>query len=436
MKIVQVIHGYPMRYNAGSEVYTQGLAQALAARHEIHVFTRQQNKFLPDYLLSKEQDPTDRRIALHIINITQTLDQYRHIEVDKCFGALLDSISPDVVHIEHLNHLSTSLVLEAKQRNIPIIFTLHDYWLMCPRGQFIQIRSKNGADLWPLCDGQVDHVCAERCYARYFSGNPSEVGIDIAYWTNWVSRRMAHIREISQAINIFIAPSRYLLRRFQEYFGLPEEKLVYLDYGFHHSRLVGRQRILEKDFTFGYIGTHLPAKGVHHLIEAFGYISGDVRLRIWGRTKEVETEGLYALVNQLPEHLRERIEWMSEYSNSDIVQDVFNRCDAIVVPSIWVENSPLVIHEALQAHLPVITANIGGMAEYVQHERNGLLFTHRDPSSLAKQMQRLVDNPALARQLGARGYLQSTNGNVPDMIQHAQQIEDIYMMALSSRKEY
>ncbi len=50
MKVLLVIHGYPMRYNAGSEVYTQGLAQALADRHEVHVFTRQQNKFLPDYV--------------------------------------------------------------------------------------------------------------------------------------------------------------------------------------------------------------------------------------------------------------------------------------------------------------------------------------------------------------------------------------------------
>lgn len=51
MKIILVIHGYPMRYNAGSEVYTQALAHALAAQHdEVHVFSRQQNKFLPDYI--------------------------------------------------------------------------------------------------------------------------------------------------------------------------------------------------------------------------------------------------------------------------------------------------------------------------------------------------------------------------------------------------
>ena len=125
---------------------------------------------------------------------------------------------------------------------------------------------------------------------------------------------------------------------------------------------------------------------------------------------------------------------MGEYRNQDIVPDVFNRCDAIVVPSIWAENSPLVIHEAQQSGVPVITANYGGMAEYVHHEENGLLFTHRDPESLARQMQRLADTPGLASRLGGRGYLQSADGNVPDMRDHAYAVEAIYERLLGDRR--
>ena len=434
MKILLVIHGYPMRYNAGSEVYTQGLAKALADRHEVHVFTRQQNKFLPDYVLSDETDPTDARVKLHVINLTQTLDQYRHVEVDRQFGALLDGLQPDVVHIGHLNHVSTSLVLEASRRAVPLVFTLHDYWLMCPRGQFIQIRSRGQHDLSPLCDGQNDRKCAERCYARYFSGAPEEEETDIAYWTDWVHRRMVHIRDISAAIDLFIAPSRYLLQRFQDNFHLPKEKLVYLDYGFQHLRFQGRSRIPEEHFTFGYIGTHIPAKGINQLIEAFGMLSGHSLLRIWGRPLGVETEGLLALVKTLPEKVQERIEWMGEYANQDIVPAVFNRCDVIVVPSIWVENAPLVIHEALQARVPVITADIGGMAEYVHHEQNGLLFTHRSPSALAEQMQRVVDDPAKAVQLGRRGYLSTADGNTLEMSEHVQAVEVHYAQLIAEKQ--
>ncbi|MCY4652645.1 MAG: glycosyltransferase, partial [Dehalococcoidia bacterium] len=110
MKILQVIHGYPMRYNAGSEVYTQGLAQALAGRHEVHVFTRQENAFLPEYSMTEETDPSDSRISLHVINMARAGDGYSHSAVDEAFSALLDRLQPEVVHIGHLNHLSTSLV--------------------------------------------------------------------------------------------------------------------------------------------------------------------------------------------------------------------------------------------------------------------------------------------------------------------------------------
>ena len=436
MKIFLVIHGYPMRYNAGSEVYTQGLALELARRHDVHIFTRQENSFLPEYAYVREVDPLDSRVSLHVMNMAQSRDRYRHGEVDRQFGELLDRIEPDMVHVGHLSHLSTSLILEASRRDIPVVFTLHDYWLMCPRGQFIQLRPKNATDLWALCDEQEHRKCAERCYApRYCSGTLEERETDIAYWTSWVQRRMAHIHDICEAVDLFIAPSRSLLQRFRDELGLPEDKLIYLDYGFHRTRFEGRNRVPGELFTFGYIGTHVPAKGVNQLLEAFGQLSDNALLRIWGRPRGTETESLQALAKHLPGNAGERVEWMGEYRNPDIVKEVFDHCDAVVVPSIWLENSPLVIHEALQARIPVITANRGGMAEYVYHEHNGLLFTHRNPSSLAEQMQRFVDDPALASQLGERGYLQSADGNIPDMQQHVQSIEALYTHVIRTRRE-
>lgn len=434
MKVLQVIHGYPPRYNAGSEVYIQGLAQKLAERHKVHIFTRQENPFLPEYDIREEYDQNDARIKLHIVNIARSADRYRHTIVDQRFAALLDQLEPDIVHVQHLNHLSTSLVQEARLRDRPIIFTLHDYWLMCPRGQFIQRYPIDNTDVWALCDGQDNTKCAERCYARYFSGASEEHEIDLEYWSNWVHRRMTHIHELCQLVDLFLAPSQYLLQRFTEEFGLPKSKIRYLDYGFQLDRLRGRYREAQEPFTFGYIGTHIPAKGVHHLIKAFAQISGICQLRIWGRHRGIETSSLQALAKAGLQSVAERVEWMGEYHNQDIVDRVFNRCDALIVPSIWAENSPLVIHEALQARVPLITADYGGMAEYVKHEINGLLFKHRDPNSLAAQMQRLVENPELAKKLGARGYLQSDNGSVTSVEEHALRIEEIYRQ-FSSRQD-
>lgn len=433
MKVIQVIHGYPMRYNAGSEVYTQTLAQRLANRHEVHVFTREEDSFGPGFRLRAERDPDDPRIIIHIVNNPRNKDRYREPGIDRRFAEVLDSVRPDIVHIGHLNHLSTSLLIKAATRSIPIVYTLHDYWLMCPRGQFMQMFPEYPEHLWAACDGQEDRKCAERCYARYFSGAPEDRETDITYWSGWVERRMRHVREMTELVDLFVAPSRYLYYRYRNEFGLPESKLVYLDYGFDLSRLRGRKRKAGEPFTFGYIGTHIPAKGIHDLIRAFGELSGEPVLRIWGRSCGQHTEALKALARSLPAGTAERVEWFLEYKNQEIVPDVFNRVDAILVPSIWAENSPLVIHEAQQARIPVITANAGGMAEYVRHEVNGLLFDHRSRQSLASQMQRFVDDPELARRLGARGYLFSDSGDIPDIEQDVREVERLYNRVLDRR---
>ncbi len=432
MKILKVIHGYPPLYNAGSEVYSQLLCHGLAEKNEVHVFTREENPFAIDFRLRVSSDLLNSSIKLHIVNIPS--DKFRYCyqlpQVDQIFCNLLFELKPNIVHIGHLSHLSTSLILEIVKQNIPIVYTLHDYWLMCPRGQFIQLNPSKYNELWALCDGQADQKCAERCYAGCFSGAVSDNKIDLAHWAGWVNRRMHHIREICQYVNFFIAPSRYLYDRFVNEFGLKKEQIVYLDYGFSCHRLKNRCRILNKDFTFGYIGTHIPAKGIQHLIKAFGLLYGECKLIIWGRPRPQNTDGLHAIAADLNDEQQDKIEWRAEYHNENIVQEVFNHVDCIVVPSIWVENSPLVIHEALQVKIPVITANVGGMAEYIQHEENGLLFEHRNPYSLAEQMQRLVDEPGFAKKLGGKGYLQSNDGNIPPLNTHIEKIEFIYQKLL------
>lgn len=431
MRVLQVIHGYPPTYNAGSEVYTQTLSRALADRHEVHVFTREEDPYAPDYAL---REACDGRVTLHVINVPRTRDRYRHEGVDRQFGRVIDRVHPDVVHVGHLNHLSTSLLDEANQREVPVVFTLHDFWLACPRGQFMQMHPADPADLWAVCDGQDDAKCASRCYARYFSGAEDERAEDLAHWTGWVGRRMEHVRGVADRIDRFISPSDHLAQRMEQELGIPAAKIVRLDYGFDTERLSGRERTAGEPFTFGYIGTHLPAKGIHHLIDAFGELAAPVRLRIWGRPRGQDTEALRRRARHLPNGAEGRIEWMGKYANERIVPDVMDRVDALVVPSIWVENAPLVIHEAQQARVPVVTADVGGMAELVRHEENGLLFRHRDSGSLARQMDRLARDPDGAARLGARGSLRTVTGDVVDVGQHAREVEAVYDSVIRARR--
>ncbi|MBF5059637.1 glycosyltransferase [Candidatus Neptunochlamydia vexilliferae] len=425
MKILKIIHGYPNRYNAGSEVYSQTLCHGLVERgHEVVVFTRQEDAYKQEYSVMWDRDPLCQEIKLCLINMAHSRDGYRHEKVDEALGKLLDEYQPEVVHIGHLNHLSTSMIFEIKRRNLPIVFTLHDFWLMCPRGQFLQAINSKSENLYPACSGQEDRKCASTCYWRYFSSQDDQE--DLQYWTDWIGKRMNHVKEISNKVDLFIAPSRYLMERFIDDFPIDLSKIIYLDYGFPLERLKGRNRKRGDTFTFGYIGTHKQAKGILHLLEAFNQVHEGAKLKIWGPPLQPFTKSLKSYVKTFPVEVEKKIEWIGGYRNEKIVEDVFNHVDAIVVPSIWGENSPLVIHEALEAGVATITANFGGMKEYVHHEVNGLLFEHRSPSSLAEQMKRLKEERGLLEKLSKGGYQQSYDGHIPSIEEHVDTIINHY----------
>ena len=194
MKILKVIHGYPPYYRAGSEVYSQTLARKLSDNHEIQVFARHENSFLPSFHYSTVLDYGDPRILLHLINIPITKYRYKFIneEVNIRFEKIIDDFRPDLIHFGHLNHLSLSLPEIATKRGIPIVYTLHDFWLMCPRGRFIQ---RNSKELLQLCDGQEDKKCATECYKGYYTGDEGLLNTEITYWQQWVSTRMKQTKK-------------------------------------------------------------------------------------------------------------------------------------------------------------------------------------------------------------------------------------------------
>ncbi len=427
MKILVVNHGYPMKFNAGSEIYTQNLVHGLLRiGHSVRVFSRDENPFLKDFeIISKTRtSPDNIDYRLDLINVARQKDRYQSDGIDEMFDKILSEFKPDIVHINHLNHLSLGIIEIIYRNHIPIIFTLHDYWLACPRGQFLQI-NYGIKDFYQLCSGQESRKCAINCYSRYFTGSSKIIEIDIDYWTKWVNNRQKIIKDIVEMVDYFIAPSPSLMKRMQNEISISDNKIIYIDYGFDLDNLNGRKRENDNSIVFGYIGTHIIAKGIDYLLKAFSELNGNSKLIIFGRERQDITNYLKNTYQS------ERIEWKNEYINSEIIDKVFNHVDVIVTPSIWEENSPLVIHEAQQARVPVITTNMGGMADYVKHNVNGLLFNPRDVNSLREQMQKMIDNPSLIKSLGNKGYIYSKHGNVISLEEHVTIIEKIYQEVLN-----
>jgi glycosyltransferase involved in cell wall biosynthesis/MoaA/NifB/PqqE/SkfB family radical SAM enzyme len=428
MHILKIIHGYPPDYNAGSEVYSQSICNELAKKHKVSVFTREENPYAPCFEIKHVQE--NEHLNFYFVNNPQGKDGYRHKQMDDNFRDLVQHIKPDVAHIGHLNHLSTGLVDVLNELNIPIVFTLHDFWLMCPRGQFLT-RSIGKLDNFQLCDGQDHEKCAKNCYEVYFSGRENQRNEDVKSWSKWVEKRMLETKEIVHKVDYFLAPSRYLMKRFIHEFNVPESKISYLDYGFPTHYLTPSAKRKETDaFTFGYIGTHIPAKGINLLIEAFSKLESKAVLKIYGRDRGQSTRALKLLAEQS----KNPIEFCGEYINKNLADEVFSKVDCIVVPSIWGENSPLVIHEAQACKIPVITADFGGMKEYVRHLQNGLLFKHRDADALSQQLSFAVEHREFMYQLGEKGYLYSEDGSVPSIETHCEELERIYLRFLRVKR--
>lgn len=428
MHILKIIHGYPPNYNAGSEVYSQSICEELSKYHQVSIFTREENPYSPDFAIRHKK--VNDNLNLYFVNNPQGKDGYRHAGIDSNFAKLLSALKPDIAHVGHLNHLSTGLIDQLNKQKIPIVFTLHDFWLMCPRGQFLT-RSIGQENNFNLCSGQEDAKCATSCYQVYYSGRKADQLKDTESWTYWISQRMSETRAITDKVDLFIAPSKYLRERFIADFKLPENKIIHLDYGFPTEYLTPTKKSdKNRPFTFGYIGTHIPAKGVNQLIEAFKKLEAPAVLKIYGRQNGQSS----AALKQLAQSSKNEIAFAGEYINRNLADEVFSTVDCIVVPSIWAENSPLVIHEAQACRVPVITAEYGGMKEYVQHGVNGLLFEHRNVNSLSEQMKFAVNNPELLSKLGHRGYLYTEDGQVPSIKEHCLELVKIYR-PLVSRKQ-
>jgi len=416
MRILQVNHGYPMRYNAGSEVYARNLTLALATLgHELGIFSRFEDPHRLEHGLIEELDGS---LPHWLVNAARSQHRFQNDAIDAAFERVLEKFAPEVVHFHHLNHLSIGLPAVARSAGAVVVFTVHDFWLCCPRGQRITWALEG--EPWALCPGQDDAHCAERCYARCHTGLEQLRQRDLDYWTSWVAARMDAVEHQLEHIDRFVCPSRTVATALVERFPQVRDRLILADYGFPGLELTDEQP--RERFTFGYIGTHTAPKGLDLLIRAFLRLAGESRLIIWGRPRGQATAALKALAASAGD----RVRFEPEYHNGQLGTEVLPRVDAIVVPSIWFENSPLVIHEAQQARRCVVTADAGGMRELVTHELNGLLFRHRDEDDLKRQLQRLVDEPGLAQSLGARGYLGRSDGEVPTIEDDAQRFSLIY----------
>ncbi|RME97159.1 MAG: glycosyltransferase, partial [Chloroflexi bacterium] len=207
-----------------------------------------------------------------------------------------------------------------------------------------------------------------------------------------MTRRADVLKTTLASVDIAICPSEFLLNTYHNR-GFSAQQMQFIRQGLRHIPNWPVQKNPSSKIRVGYIGQLAPHKGVHVLVDAFCRLPdlAEAELTIYG------DPGHFAgYAAQLRAAAAERLDihFSGSFDNAQVSQ-VYRNLDVLVVPSIWYENSPNTILEAFAHQTPVITSNLGGMAELVAHQKTGLLFTPGSATDLADKLSTVLANPAL-----------------------------------------
>jgi len=389
VKTLFVVHQFLPRHIAGSELYTYHLAKALQRRgHEVCVYTTEAYVDREtSELTQKEWDGIPVWEAVHNNTVATFEESYLDEEKEAQFRRVLDDVQPDVVHVQHLHQHSIGYLDIAHERGLPIVYTLHEYLLMCLRFGWL-VRPG-----WVLCDGPDPSACAACAEHLPLPRAPAPAGQPP--YLAAVEERQRVIAEALDKVDLFVSPSRFLRQRFVDTGLIAADRILYSDNGIPTAAFQGLRRTPSETLRFGFVGTIAEWKGVHLIVEAFdGLPEEGVDCQIWG-----VLEYFPDYVDRLRREAKHPgIRFCGRFENDKIGQ-ILAGIDVLIVPSLWFENSPLTIHEAFLAGTPVVTADQGGMAEYVEPGKNGLHFRMHDAADLRKQLRRLIEEPGLRASL-------------------------------------
>lgn len=435
MNILLAVHHFPPHYHSGAELRAYRTARALQDRgHTVQVICVEEVKPASPGKLTWEDDLYEgipvRRLSLDLeIAPSRLAWIYENPYLEEHLQSFLLNPKPDIFHQISGYLITASGLRTAHRLGIPTVVTLTDFWFLCPRIQMI--RSDGEISQLPIQPSKCVRCLAEEKRSHRWLGRIFP-GIMQHYWNiqtrqiQAVKRRLDVLSQTLNDINAIISPSQFLRNIFIEA-GVPPERITFSRQGHDFPGLTAEsmQKVLSPVLRVGYLGTIAEIKGVHVLFEAIRQIPGPVlTVRAFGDTAPFPgyTARLRRLVSA-----DQRLELAGKYPNDDLSR-VMSNLDVIVVPSLWYENSPNVILEAFAHCTPVIASNLGGMAELVQHEKNGLLFTPGDASDLANQIRRLIDEPGLLGTL-CRGI-----EPIKSLAQEMDELEVMYnKLALSSK---
>ncbi|OXN00010.1 glycosyltransferase [Bifidobacterium vansinderenii] len=430
----------------GAETYFFALAEGLRALgHEVAFFSMKHPNNEPSYwskYFVSEKDYVGKISAFQQAKEAATL--VYSFESKRKFEALLQEFKPDVIHMNNVHRQLTLSILDApylKKHHVPVVYTAHDYILLCPAYTMVDGSGK-------VCDDCLDRRFSHAVKKTCVKGSKAKSGLA---FLEAVFLKYHHSYD---KIDKIIAPSQFMKSK--------------LDEGGYSDRTVALQNFLTKSQMsmarmvantnkfdtvepyFLFFGRLSKEKGILTLVKAFllasglsdnglssressgakGSLPSNWTLHIVGDGPERET--IESLIKSAGPEAESRIKLLGYKTGESLQREVGNARFSVLC-SEWRENMPYSGLESLAAQTPVLGANIGGIPELVVEGKTGFKFepgNFRELASLLLEVSGIAQPQYQIMQMACNRYVEqncSTNSYVKHLV-------DIYISSLQGRR--
>ena len=325
-------------------------------------------------------------------------------EARRKFEALLEEFKPDVIHMNNVHRQLTLSILDApylKKHHVPVVYTAHDYILLCPAYTMV-----NGGGA--VCDACLDkhfmHAVSNMCV----KGSRAKSALAA------MEAEFLKLHHSYDKIDLIIAPSQFMKNKFDE--GGFASKTVAMQNFLTDSQIAMGARVANthkfEDAQAGarpyflFFGRLSKEKGILTLVKAFLQTAGltrdadvqsdDQSIQVLPDVWDLHIVGdgpergaIEQLIASAGPQAVSRIHLLGYKSGEELQREVGN-ARFTVLSSEWRENMPYSGLESLAAQTPIIGARIGGIPELVEEDKTGFTFTSGDENDLSVALLRAV----------------------------------------------
>jgi glycosyltransferase involved in cell wall biosynthesis len=374
MRILLVNYRYFI--SGGPEKYMFNCKKMLEEHgHEVIPFSIHSNKNVETEYSKYFVEPIGSRNATYFDEVKKTpksiwqmlTRSLYSVEVERAIQKEIKEVKPDVVYIIHfVNKLSPSVITGAKKMGVPVVLRLSDYFLLCPRFDF-------------MYDKKICEDCLT-CGYRSCIKKRCVKGSLFASVIRVLSMKVHNAMHIYKHVDAFITPSEFLKQKLVAN-GFDENKIHCIPTFTASKTEVGEPTVGAYGLYFGRITEE---KGVETVIKAYEALP-DHELKIMG---DDTTEEAVRLKKYVADHNMKNVEFLG-FKNGTELEEIIKRARFTMIPSIWYDNLPNTALESFQYSKPVIASDIGSLPELVIDGVNGFLFEAGDEKQLTKKIRQL-----------------------------------------------